>query len=817
MKVIKNAFLFGRSAGQSANASLYKMVTNFIVRHNVLLIVSGFLLGRAALLSKMYPFGLAFYAVVLLTFKNKQKYVLASILLGALSVSILEMVTLLIAVIIYHVLNKLIDDSVEINKVMYGVNVFIAQLVPGLIVGFIISETYSTVQVIDTVVEAGIAGILFYTFMQCIHVFTIKKKVTNLRTEEIVCITIIVASVLTGTITWEVLGLSIGSIVTQYFVLIAAFACGPTIGTTVGVVTGLVYCISGLNNLYQMTLLAFAGLLSGLLKGAGKVGVAFGLVLASVFVDLYAGGKENLPIHLAESLCAISLFLLTPKVVTSNIAKLVPGTQENQQEYLKYARKVREATANRVNQFSEVFEALSQSFLKTEQMMMESNNRHETDLFMSKITERTCQSCFKKRHCWGKYFDDTYANMNKLMVQLEVDAESIPKQTQADWKAFCVKFDRVVDVSKREVAHLKANKVLKQKVNESRRLVADQLRGVSKVMGDFVTEIRKERKNHEVQEEQIFEAIKSFGIEIDKIEIFSLDEGNIDIEMAMDGNDSEAIAEKIVAPILSDILGEHVTVCNFEPEENPCDFTFRSGRKYEIDLGIANVAKDDGTLSGDNCTVIDIGYGKVAIALSDGMGSGARAHAMSIETLSLLRKILTTGIEEKVAIKAINAVLSLRTTEEIFSTLDLAIVDLQEGVVKFVKTGSTPSYIRRNLGVRKIVGNNLPIGIIKEFEIDSAVECVYIDDLVIMMSDGIYDAIKKGEDTDEWIARKMREMETVNPQAIADLLLEDIIRMNLGVINDDMTIIVAKLKASKPRWSNIKVQESDFEKELQYV
>lgn len=808
--------MWGKLA-QKRDGSIYSKVSSLVVRNNVLLVISGFLLGRAALLSKMFPFALAFYAAVLITFWNKRWYVLPSILLGALSVSVEEMLTLGLAIFTYHLLVRLIDETTEINKIMYGINVFIAQLVAGLVIGFASRRSFEAVQIIDTVVEACIAGVLFYTFMQCIHVFTIKKKVTNLKSEEIVSITIIVASVLTGTITWVLFGLSIGSIVTQYFVLLAAFACGPTIGTTVGVVTGLVYCISGLDNLYQMTLLAFGGLLSGLLKGAGKLGVAFGLVLASVFVDLYAGGKENIPIHLAESLTAIVLFLLTPKVVTSHIAKLVPGTKENQQEYLHYAKKVRDVTANRVNQFSEVFEALSQSFLKTEKLMTEAYDQQETDMFISKITERTCQSCFKKRNCWGKYFDETYSQMNNLMNQLEVDNSFIANKTQEDWKTFCVKFDRVLETTKKEVIYLKANKALKYKVDESRKLVADQLKGVSKVMSDFVTEIRKDRKNHEIQEEEIFAAIKRFGIEIDKIEIFSLDEGSIDIEMAMDGNDSGAVAEKIVAPILSEILGEHITVCGFEPENNPRDFTFRTGRKFEVDTGIASVAKDDGLLTGDNCAVIDIGYGKQAIAISDGMGSGARAHAVSTETLSLLRKILSTGIEEKVAIKAINAVLSLRTTDEIFSTLDLAILDLQEGGVKFVKTGSTPSFIKRNSAVKKITGNNLPIGIIKDFEIDYAVERVYIDDLLIMMSDGIYDAPKRGEGTDDWIARKLRQIETENPQAIADLLLEEIIRINGGVIGDDMTIIVARVKKSEPKWSNIKLRNDEREQEVAYA
>ena len=68
---------------------------------------------------------------------------------------------------------------------------------------------------------------------------------------------------------------------------------------------------------------------------------------------------------------------------------------------------------------------------------------------------------------------------------------------------------------------------------ESRRLVADQLLGVSEVMGDFAKEIQKERENHHRQEEQILEAIQAFGIQIEQVEIYSLEQGNVDIDITI--------------------------------------------------------------------------------------------------------------------------------------------------------------------------------------------------------------------------------------------------------------------------------------------
>ena len=133
---------------------------------------------------------------------------------------------------------------------------------------------------------------------------------------------------------------------------------------------------------------------------------------------------------------------------------------------------------------------------------------------------------------------------------------------------------------------------------------------------------------------------------------------------------------------------------------------------------------------------MEIGARKFALAISDGMGNGERAHLESKETLELLQKILQSGIDEEVAIKSINS-LSLRTTDEIYATLDLAIVDLQDASSRFIKVGSTPSFIKRGNKVIKVQASNLPIGIIKEFDVDVVSEQLKAEDILIMMSDGV--------------------------------------------------------------------------------
>lgn len=213
--------------------------------------------------------------------------------------------------------------------------------------------------------------------------------------------------------------------------------------------------------------------------------------------------------------------------------------------------------------------------------------------------------------------------------------------------------------------------------------------------------------------------------------------------------------------------------------------------------------KGGGIISGDSYTTMELGTGKYAMAISDGMGNGERAHEESVETLRLLQQILQTGIPEKVAIKSINSILSLRSTDEMFATLDLAVINLHNAAVQFLKIGSTPSFIKRGDKMIKVEASNLPMGIIQEFDVDIVKEQLMEDDLLIMMSDGIFEGPKHVENVDYWLKRKIREMKTVDPQEVADLLLEEVVRTRSGEIADDMTVMVAKMMKNSPQWAAI--------------
>lgn len=770
-------------------------------------VVLGFLLGRAFILSEIMPFALPFFGSMLLIKRDKAMLACLALLAGAMTISpqnaLFVFASLIVFLLMSKVVSFIIKDPVKTLPVVIVLSMLITR-------GAFVYLEQGAVQSYDYVmagVEAGLAFILTLIFLQSLPIFTVRKIKHSLKVEEIICFMILIASVLTGLAGITFQGMQAEHILSRYVVLSFAFIGGASIGCTVGVVTGLILGLANIGNLYQMSLLAFSGLLGGLLKEGKKAGAAIGLIVGSLLISLYGEGSAGLMTTLYESLIAVALFLLTPKSVTSKVAKYIPGTVEHVQEQQQYARKVRDVTAKKVDQFSNVFHALSESFATFYESIPEEKKQEEdVDLFLSTITERSCQTCYKKNKCWVQNFDTTYELMKQVMHESDEKTYEHNRKLKKKFSQHCSKSKHVEELIEEEIAYYKANQTLKKKVQDSRRLVAEQLMGVSQVMEDFSREIKREREQHFIQEEQMIEALQNFGIEIQQVEIYSLEQGNVDIEMRIPYCQGHGECEKIIAPMLSDILEEQVLVKAEQCAEHPtgyCHVVFGSAKSYRVSTGVAHAAKGGGLVSGDSYSMMELGAGKYAAAISDGMGNGARAHFESNETIKLLEKILASGIDEKVAIKTINSILSLRTTDEVYSTLDLSIIDLQDASCKFLKIGSTPSFIKRGDQVMKVQASNLPIGIIDEFEVEVVSEQMKAGDLLIMMSDGIFEGPKHIENHDLWVKRKMKSFKTEDPQEIADLLMEEVIRTRAGQIDDDMTVVVIRLDHNTPKWASI--------------
>jgi stage II sporulation protein E len=157
----------------------------------------------------------------------------------------------------------------------------------------------------------------------------------------------------------------------------------------------------------------------------------------------------------------------------------------------------------------------------------------------------------------------------------------------------------------------------------------------------------------------------------------------------------------------------------------------------------------------------------------------------------MLKRLLNSGFEKDVSVDLINTSL-LNVSDEVFATLDIAIIDLYKGNIEFIKNGACPTYIKNNKKIQIIKSLTLPTGVLKEIQTDVFDKDVEQNELVIMLTDGVIDSNVEYKNKELWIKYLLEDIEITNPQKIADIILNEAIDNTYGKVKDDMTVVVCK-------------------------
>ena len=304
----------------------------------------------------------------------------------------------------------------------------------------------------------------------------------------------------------------------------------------------------------------------------------------------------------------------------------------------------------------------------------------------------------------------------------------------------------------------------------------------------------KQEELYEKEKKEIVQLIKQKGIPV--IDISIKKDSRFIIEIYVEEILETAKIEKI-EQILTKVLKEKI-ILNQETTVGK-KLNFLSADKYIMTIGKGEMTKSSSELSGDGILNIRLKDGKYLLAISDGMGSGNQARKSSNQALKMLENLLLSGFDKEASLDLINASLMAKNNE-IFATLDIAIIDLYKGNIEFIKSGACPTYIKSGKRVQIIKSNSLPTGIldnnnvnIQEFDRD-----ISDGEIMLMCSDGILDSNIEYKNKELWIKYMLEDIETTNTQKIADLILNEAVDNTFGKIKDDMSIVVCKFIGDVP-------------------
>ncbi|WP_026962282.1 stage II sporulation protein E [Alicyclobacillus herbarius] len=772
----------------------------------VLLTGLALLLGRASIGHVVYPFGLAFYVVVSEVAGNRRSLPAYAAIAGAyLGAGVNNALLLFVSFMVYRLLRKAL--FVRRQPDLHWLP-FIAGFVDTAVRLAATGGIWTRYDVFLALAEGALVVILSLIFLQSLPVLLAHGSSGShkLRQDQVVSLAILVGSVITGMTGVSLAGVGLVGVAIDWVVLTLAAAGGIGLGTASAIVVGVLAMLDHAQTLAQVAVLAFAGLLAGTLKEAGRIWGAIAFVGSLSLLTLtFENQLSALLASITAAGVASILHLLAPAALRRHIASYVPGTAEHQKSEQEHVRRVRALLSEKMNTVGQVFDELSVTFadpaaneyLSARQLLEEA---------VGQAAKSVCSGCPRRKKCWEQEGYQTYQAIVKAVAKIETSRGpgTLPPE---ELRERCIRIDPMMGVLRYNVELTDRDAKWLAKLREQSRLVSAQMAGVAAVVRQVAERMDKENEASLGGEERILAALEQLGLYVHHVHIVSLEPGKVEIEVTQPSQGAYENSVRMIAPLLSGILGEHISVSEVRSDTSgPCTAVFTSARMYNVKTAVASAARDGRLVSGDTYSTLDLGNGRFAIVVSDGMGNGERARRESRDATELLKKLLKAGFDEQMAIKTVNSTLMLRSREEMFTTLDMALIDLYSARAEFLKIGSAPSFLRRDGKVRTITAANVPIGILQDIDVQTVDEQLAPGDILILVSDGVYDAAQSLYDKEDWLKRQIEHLQTDDPQAIADTLLEAAVRINHGQILDDMTVLVAMIEPHQPEWATIQAE-----------
>ena len=646
----------------------------------------------------------------------------------------------------------------------------------------------SSFLIMVAILETVLAGSLTLIVKRAHTILTARRQRSNLLSgEDIIALTIVLAGVIAGASEIYVGSMPLRFFFCIYVLSIVSFKGGPSMAAAAGLLLGLFLHLAGHWDTGLAAVLGLAGMGGGFAKRFGRIGVLAGVsVIGAAALAMIA--PSTLAFSLIYSLVAAGVaFILTPQSFYFNVASAITPVLDSADDYMD---KIKEETTRRLDKFSAAFEKLAETFSGLSKPK-HSLNKHDISLLIDDLTSRACDGCPHFVRCWE---DDLYLTHQYVFNMLGICSQN-GSVGQADIDPAFITACRDPEGVLRELNGIftlyKNNLRWHNRIAESRELVSQQLQGVAGIVKGLSDEIDISLKFHEGLEEEMIMALLKQKIEVNSVIVLENQSGRYRVTVNHRPCGHDRVCTKEILPVLNTVLKRRMRQqqSDCDIKKNVCSTRFVEDQKLRITTGVAHRAKTSKG-SGDSYSFMDLTDGTCLLVLSDGMGSGERARRESAATVDLLEDFIESGFDKDLAVRMINSVLVLKSSEESFSTLDICSIDLYTGETEFIKIGAASTFILRNGKVKVIRSSSLPIGMLNEVDLEVHAGKLEHGDTIVMVTDGITEAVAQAEG--DWLANTIKRCRFVSPQDVADYILNETEEL-VGLPKDDMTVLVARV------------------------
>ncbi len=433
---------------------------------------------------------------------------------------------------------------------------------------------------------------------------------------------------------------------------------------------------------------------------------------------------------------------------------------------------LRDDMNQRLKAMSDAFGELAEGYLKPASLPDEQT-------LMTRLRETLCDGCPGYGECWAGS-ENRGARLLCDLVALAMEGEGplFEEGVPPDLQRRCRRSRMFEDGVGPMLSDFAETRRAELKRGADNRLISAQFLQAQALLDNMAAEQSKSLRLRDATARKV-SAVLARG-DIDIAEALSIPGHRCELALTLrEGRWSEAMAEKAVR-----CLGGSYRVLSLLGN------TLRVRRlpKLSAEVGAGSASRDPDVASGDSHLTAMLDDEHLLALICDGMGSGEAAGRESAQAARLLARFLAAGAGWGLAVETVNALLVNSAKEDMFSTVDMLLLNLSSGMAELVKLSACPTLILRDGEIQRVEGGRLPLGILDQVQPAACRVRLMPGDVLLMASDGVLDAADPVE-IENLLLQNEGDMNALSEQVLA-------LAQSASQRPDDMTAICLRVHVS---------------------
>lgn len=579
-------------------------------------------------------------------------------------------------------------------------------------------------------------------------------------------------------------GISLGLTGGFFLSLEAVRRRGVIIGILAAVIAGIAYA-PRMAPLFILGAVSLA-LLGGLSRSVGLTVAA----IAATGFGIWAGGLDGALNVLPGALAGA---VLSETATRFEVAKKLEKKKQKEASVRSGATvstgslvqlRRGDAMENQIRDLSGAFSALSEMFFNLSDRIRRPallDLRHACDGIM----EKACDGCPERDICWGLAYEQTMDALGKLTSSLYTKGIADTGRLDPELLSRCRRMDGILADMNETCARM-TGEALRGCRTE---IFAWDYEALSKILTEVLENDRQSYECDPILGAKIVSSLTSAGLTVDGVAAFGGGRRRV-LARGVDLIHAETDAKTVQAAV-EEACGIRMSRPVFEVSDGESVMYMSARRRFTVRHAERTVpAGEAGCVCGDTVSAFAGKDDRFCALICDGMGRGREAALTSGVACVFLEKMLSAGNRAATAVRMLNTFVRSggACVGECSATVDLCEIDLFTGSASFLKSGAAPSFVVRASKVFRLESRTLPVGILGNVDAQATRFDLLPGDLVVMVSDGVSDALDK---------RLPTFLKTVSfdPDRAAEDILA-LVRSTPDLTPDDLSVVVLAVSSA---------------------